>query len=224
MLTRDDCTVADAAGLIERACALGVRHLGFKDVGVTATTMHDMARRIRACGALCYLEVVSTTPETVLHSLEVARDLGVDRLLGGTDLDAAERTLGEMSRYFPFPGRPSGHPTQLGGSAALVAEHCGIARERGCGGVDLLAYRATEAEPLDLVRAARAALPGRTLIVAGSVDSPARIEALARSGADAFTVGTAVFDGTFAPGGASPDDQIAGILAACRHANAAARG
>ena len=86
--------------------------------------------------------------------------LGVDRILGGTDLEAATRILGDLSRYFPFPGRPVGHPTRLEGSAALVAEHSRAARAMGCGGVDLLAYRATEADPLDLVRAARAALPG----------------------------------------------------------------
>jgi hypothetical protein len=38
----------------------------------------------------------------------------------------------------------------------------------GCAGIDLLAYRATDAEPLDLVRAARAATSGR-LVVAGSI-------------------------------------------------------
>jgi hypothetical protein len=222
MLTRNDRTVEDAADFIERACGLGVRHLGFKDVGVAPATMRNMVRRIRACGALCYLEVVSTTPETVLRSLEVARDLGVDRILGGTDIDAAERTLGELSHYFPFPGRPTGHPTRLGGSAALVTEHCRNARDRGCGGVDLLAYRATEADSLDLVRAARAALPDRILIVAGSVQSPGQIDDLARVGVDAFTIGSAVFDRSFSPGIESMQDQIAGILAACRHANAAA--
>ena len=125
--------------------------------------------------------------------------LGVDRILGGTDLVTARRLLGDLSRYFPFPGRPVGHPTRLEGDAALVAEHCAHAMAQGCAGVDLLAYRATQAEPLDLVRAARAALAGGTLIVAGSVNSRARIHALAQAGADAFTVGSSVFDGSFSP-------------------------
>ena len=89
----------------------------------------------------------------------------------GTDLDAAKRILGDLAGYFPFPGRAIGHPTRLEGSAALVAEHSRKAQAMGCGGVDLLAYRATEADPLDLVRAARAALPGRKLIVAGSIST-----------------------------------------------------
>src|SRR4029450_10857936 len=91
-------------------------------------------------------------------------------------------------------------------------------RPAGCGGVDLLAYRATEAHPLDLVRAARNALPGRTLIVAGSVNSTERIHALAAAGADAFTIGSAIFDGVFSPSKRSFRAQIQDILEACNSA------
>ena len=88
----------------------------------------------------------------------------------------------------------------------------------GCGGVDLLAYRATQANPLDLVRAARAALAGGTLIVAGSVNSRQRIHALAESGVDAFTIGSAVFDGSFSPAKGALRGQILDILDACAKA------
>jgi hypothetical protein len=218
MLTRNDRTIEDAASLVDAACELGVRHIGFKDVGVPFATMRDVADRIRRRGGVSYLEVVSTTSEAVVRSLESARALEVDRILGGTDLDAAARILGGLGRYFPFPGRPVGHPTQLEGSADLVAEHCRASRAAGCGGVDLLAYRATEADPLDLVRAARNALPGRTLIVAGSVNSTERIHALAAAGADAFTIGSAIFDGAFSPSKRSFRAQIQDILEACNSA------
>ena len=215
MLTRNDRTIDDAASLVDSACDLGVRHIGFKDVGVSFPTMREMVANIRRRGGVCYLEVVSTTHEAMLRSLEAGRALGVDRILGGTDLDAAMRVLGDLSRYFPFPGRPVGHPTLLEGSAALVAEHCRTARSMGCGGVDLLAYRATQADPLDLVRAARAAMPQGELIVAGSVNSSRRINALAEAGVDAFTIGTAVFDGAFSPAKGSFRGQIQDILEAC---------
>jgi phosphoribosylformimino-5-aminoimidazole carboxamide ribonucleotide (ProFAR) isomerase len=64
--------------------------------------------------------------------------------------------------------------------------------------VDLLAYRAIDADPLDLVRAARRGTKG-TLVVAGSVSRVEQIEALRIAGADAYTIGSAVFDGSFAP-------------------------
>ena len=219
MLTRNDRTIEDAEDVVDAVCDLGVRHIGFKDVGVPAATMQALVAAIRRRGGTCYLEVVSTTPEAVVRSLEAGRALGVDRILGGTDLAAARRTLGELSRYFPFPGRPSGHPTRLDGSAELVAQHTQAALAAGCGGVDLLAYRATEADPLDLVRAARRALPGGTLIVAGSVRCKAQIEALAGAGADAFTIGSSVFDGSFSPGKGSLRGQIQDILAASEGAS-----
>jgi len=215
MLTRHDRTVEDADDAIEAACDLGVTHIGFKDVGVPPAAMQVLVQAIRARGAISYLEVVSTSPDAVLRSLHMARDLGVDRVLGGTDLDAAKRILGDLAGYFPFPGRPVGHPTRLEGSAALVAEHCRKAQAMGCGGVDLLAYRATEAEPPDLVRAARLALPGSRLIVAGSIGTKRRIDALAKAGVDAFTIGSAVFECAFSPGKRSLREQIEAILAAC---------
>lgn len=219
MLTRNDRTIENAASAIEYACDLGVRHIGFKDVGVSPTAMRELTQRIRARGGISYLEVVSTSADSVLRSLELGRSLGVDRILGGTDLAAANRVLGELSRYFPFPGTPVGHPTRLEGTAALVAEHCRSARASGCGGVDLLAYRATEAEPLDLVRAARRALPDATLIVAGSVHSPRQIRDLAQAGVDAFTVGAAVFDRSFSPVGGSVRDQLRDIISVCEQAS-----
>jgi putative N-acetylmannosamine-6-phosphate epimerase len=84
----------------------------------------------------------------------------------------------------------------------------------GCAGVDLLAYRATEADPLALVRAARAATPGQ-VIVAGSVNTPARIRGLREAGADAFTIGSAAFDGSFSPRKGLLRSQLLDILAAC---------
>ena len=44
MLTRNDRTVEDAEDLVDAVCDLGVRHIGFKDVGVPPATM-QRARR-----------------------------------------------------------------------------------------------------------------------------------------------------------------------------------
>ena len=82
-------------------------------------------------------------------------------------------------------------------------------------GVDLLAYRATEADPLDLVRAARKGTDGY-LAVAGSIDSPERIRAVAEAGADGFTIGTAALEGAFSPRKGSLASQLLEILEACK--------
>ena len=216
MFTRQDQTVEDCLATFEAIKDVGVAHLGFKDVGVERETLRELNRRIKASGAVSYMEVVSTTSEDCLNSARVAVDIGVDPLLGGTQVEEILTLLqGSGIEYLPFPGRPEGHPTRLGGTPQTVADDCRRFAALGCAGIDLLAYRATEADPLDLVRAARGATEG-TLVVAGSVDSPARIEALAAAGADAFTIGSAAFDGSFAPRKGLRASQLSDILAACR--------
>ena len=214
MFTRQDQTIDDCLATFEAIRAVGVSHLGFKDVGVDRDTLRELNRRIKDSGATSYLEVVSTTPEDCLASARTAVEIGVDRLMGGTDVPEILAVLGDSGiEFLPFPGRPEGHPTKLGGTSAEVAEDCRRFRDLGCAGADLLAYRATEADPLDLVRAARGAMDGY-LVVAGSVDSPDRIKALADAGADAFTIGTAAFDGSFSPRKGLLASQLEDILAA----------
>jgi hypothetical protein len=215
MLTRSDQTVGDCLEVLDEIAPLGLRHVGFKDVGVPPETLAELARRIRARGATSYMEVVSTSAEACLRSARVAREIGVDRLLGGTQVDEVLAILaGSAVAYHPFPGRPFDHPTKLGGSAADVEADCRRFAARGCAGVDLLAYRATEAAPLELVRAARRGTPGY-LLVAGSVHSAAQIQALREAGADAFTIGSAAFDGSFSPLVGSLRSQLRAIQDAC---------
>lgn len=215
MLTRSDQTITDCLDVLDDLAPLGLRHVGFKDVGVEPPVLAELARRIRASGATCYMEVVSTTASACLRSARVGREIGVDWLLGGNQVPEVLAILaGSAVRYAPFPGRPTGHPTQLGGSPADVEADCRRFDGLGCAGVDLLAYRATEADPLALVRAARAATRGM-LLVAGSVHRPEQIRALADAGADAFTIGSAAFDGSFSPRKGALRSQLADILATC---------
>jgi hypothetical protein len=215
MLTRNDATVENALDLIETARELGLSHIGFKDVGADAPMLRRLTQAIRAAGASPWMEVVSTTREAELRSVKLGRNLGVDRLMGGVHVEAALRILdGGATRYLPFAGRPSGHPTRLGGSAAEVEAQCRAFAAMGCAGVDILAYRATEAEPLDLVSACRRGfLDKGAVVVAGSVNSAARVAAIRACGADAFTIGTAAIEGSYAPGAGPLAAQLRAVLA-----------
>ena len=216
MLTRQDQTILDCLDVFDDIAELGLGHVGFKDVGVDGDTLRRLNRAIKDSGALSYMEVVSTSKEACLSSARTAREIGVDRLLGGNDVvDVLGVLDGSGIAYLPFPGRPEGHPTRLGGSADEIEADCRRFAELGCAGVDLLAYRATECEPLDLVRAARAGTEGQ-LVVAGSIASPERIQDVARAGADAFTIGTAALEGAFSPRKGALASQLQDILEACR--------
>ena len=218
MLTRNDQTVEDCIDLFDLIRPLGLRHVGFKDVGVEPAVLRKLADSIRATGAISYMEVVSENPQTALRSVRTARELGIDRLLGGTQAkEMLEILEGSQTKLYPFPGKPVGHPTRLGGTAELVEEQCRSLMSQGCAGVDILAYRATEADPLDLVRASRRGI-GKNgyLIVAGSVTSRERIAAVRDAGADAFTIGTAIFDGSYDQRKGSILSQLEAVLGDCR--------
>ena len=214
MLTRDDQTVKDCLDVLTEIEDVPLKHIGFKDIGVTPEVLRELHTRIKARGAATHLEVVSTDRDAALQAAKMAVDLGVDYLLGGTFVEETLQILsGSNVQYLPFPGRPTGHPTKLGGTAEEVAAQCTAFEQAGAAGVDLLAFRATDADPLDLVKAARKATAGM-LVVAGSISSISQIEALAEAGADAFTIGQAAFTGNISPRFGSLRSQLQEALTA----------
>ena len=61
-------------------------HIGFKDVGVDPDTLKRLRDRIKEDGRTSYMEVVSTSRDSCLRSAEVGARLGIDCLLGGTEV------------------------------------------------------------------------------------------------------------------------------------------
>ena len=216
MLTRQDRTILDCLEVFEEIKTLGLGHVGFKDIGADMGTLRRLTAEIKSTGAVSYLEVVSTSDDACLRSARAAVELGVDRLLGGTNIEAVlEAIRGTKISYLPFAGRPHGHPTVLDGTPAGIESDCRRFAEYGCAGVDLLAYRAIEANPIHLVRAARAGMPDNHVLVAGSIDSPERIRDVAEAGADSFTIGTAALEGSFSPRKGALKSQLMDIMEAC---------
>lgn len=217
MLTRNDLTVPDAAAHLETALEAGVRHVGFKDVGLPHEDLRGLAARIRAAGATCWLEVVSLDREAEIASVRAAVAIGVDRLLGGCRPGDAGPMLAEAGiAYHPFPGRVTGHPSVLEGDAAEIAASArALAARPDVAGLDLLAYRGSGAiEPM--TAAVCAAAFGKPVIAAGSIDRAERVAAMARAGCAGFTVGTAALDGAFRDAPADLPGQLRAILDAAR--------
>nr|WP_260443859.1 4-hydroxythreonine-4-phosphate dehydrogenase PdxA [Delftia sp. HK171] len=197
MLTQQDKTIADARERLREVLAQGVRHVGFKDIGLPLPQLRELARDIRAGGARVYLEVVSLDEASEVASARAAVELGVDVLMGGTRPEAVLPVLrGSGIAYYPFPGRISGHPSVLSGPAEdIVASARRIAGLEGVHGLDLLAYRFRGDVPA-LIKAVCDAVD-KPVVVAGSIDRSERIAAVLASGAAGFTIGTAAFEETF---------------------------
>lgn len=197
MLTQQDRTIADARERLREVLAQGVRHVGFKDIGLPLPELHALARDIRAGGARVYLEVVSLDEASEVASARAAVELGVDVLMGGTRPEAVLPVLrGSGIAYYPFPGKVSGHPSVLSGPVQdIVASARRMAGLDGVHGLDLLAYRFHGDVPA-LIKAVCDAVD-KPVVVAGSIDRSERIAAVQAGGAAGFTIGTAAFEETF---------------------------
>jgi len=197
MLTENDRTIPDARARLDEALEGGVRHIGFKDVGLPLSDLRALANAIRDAGGRSYLEVVSLDAESEMASARAAVDLDVDVLLGGTRAEEVTAiTRHHPVRYFPFPGVITGHPSVLEGpEEAIVGSAKALAALEHVHGLDLLAYRYVGDVP-NLMASVSAAV-SKPAIVAGSIDSADRVEAAAAAGAQGFTVGTAALAGAF---------------------------
>ncbi|OUL85066.1 4-hydroxythreonine-4-phosphate dehydrogenase [Paraburkholderia hospita] len=199
MLTENDATVSDALANYESLRDSPIRYVGFKDVGLPIAALKQLAQRIRADGRKVMLEVVATSREAELESINAALEIGVDYLLGGRNVEDALLMLrGSAIQYFPFAGRTVGHPTVLEGTMAEIAEDARrIASMPGVHGIDLLAYRfAGEGDPAELTRRVVEAV-GIPVIAAGSIDREKRVKAMISANTWGFTVGSALFQNAF---------------------------
>lgn len=197
MLTRQDQTVTNARAVYQDIRRCGLQFVGFKDIGLPLDELKLLANDIRQDGCKVMLEVVSSTQQSELHSIEAAIELKVDYLLGGRHAKEALKVLkGRNIQYFPFAGHTVGHPTKLTGTMQDIVED---ARELcaldGVHGLDLLAYRFAGDAP-ELARQVVQAVK-KPVIAAGSIDRPERVQAMRAAGMWAFTVGSALFDGLF---------------------------
>ncbi len=212
MLTRNDQTVEDAHVHLRTALDLGVRHIGFKDVGLPIEQLKALNQTITEGGATSYLEVVSLDRDSEIASAKAALEIGVDVLLGGTRVDDVLPIIeGAGLQYCPFPGRITGHPSILEGSIdEIVASAKELAARGGVSGLDLLAYRSDGDVPA-LMEAVCAAV-AKPVYIAGSIDTPERIATVKKAGAAGFTIGTAALDGKYPAGGTDLPGQLSAII------------
>jgi mannose-6-phosphate isomerase-like protein (cupin superfamily) len=212
MLTRNDRTVEDASEQLQTALALGVRHIGFKDIGLPIDQLKALNAAIKAGGATSYLEVVSLDRDSEILSAKAAVEIGVDVLLGGTRVDDVLPVItGTDIEYCPFPGHITGHPSVLEGSIEEIAESArALAARKGVHGLDLLAYRSREDVPA-LIKAVCAAV-SKPVYVAGSIDTPGQIAVVKEAGAAGFTIGTAALDGKYPAREEGVPGQLAAII------------
>lgn len=223
MLTHDDRTVDNAAEIMPTLAGTGLEYVGFKDVGADLAKQRELVGLAHDAGFEVMLEVVSTSKEAEMSSLRSAAEAGFDWVLGGTHGDETAGMLPDGVRYCPFPGRVVDHPSVLLGTVdEIAADAERLTALDHVGGLDLLAYRHSTVDPLDLIRAVTAASSG-PVIVAGSIASIERAIAVGDAGVWGYTIGSAIFDGLL-PGAPSVADQVRRVIEETASAADAAQG
>ncbi|MBE1546692.1 hypothetical protein GGC64_000700 [Mycobacterium sp. OAS707] len=213
MLTHGDRTIENAAEVVPQLADTGLRYIGFKDVGADAARQRELTALAHDTGFEVMLEVVSTSKEDELASLNAAAAAGVDWVLGGTHAADAAGLLPDGVRYCPFPGKVVDHPSVLLGSIDEIAgDAARLTALDHVSGLDLLAYRHPSADHEQLIREVVGRSSG-PVIVAGSIATIDRVLAVSDAGAWGFTIGSAIFDGLL-PGAPSVVDQVRCVMEA----------
>ena len=210
MLTYEDETVKNSFEVFDQCADLPSAFWGFKDVGLPKPNMKRLVQHMREKGKTTFLEVVSLSEKECLDGARLALDCGFDYLMGTVYYDSVFRLMeGKATKFFPFAGKVSGHPSILEGSIPEIVADGRRMQDRGVAGFDLLAYRYTaDAEALaeTFVRGVRV-----PVVLAGSIDGFPRLDVMKRIQPWAFTIGSAFFDQKFVPGG-SFREQMAAVL------------
>lgn len=207
MLTHNDVTVSDAREVFGEAADLPVRFWGFKDVGLSLAESERLVNDFREAGKTPVLEAVSFTEGEMLEAVTFAAGCGIEYFTGGRFSEAIAARVREAGmKYFPFCGETSGPPISLAGSIEDVERDAKRLVGNGADGVDLVAYRYTDGDPVELARRVVTSVGAERTIVAGSINSVERIRQMHEIGPSGFTIGGALFEGALRPDGSFRDN------------------
>lgn len=212
MLTHNDVTVPNAREIFREAADLPARYWGFKDVGLSVEEMESLVEDLRSAGKVPVLEVVNFDEAELVKAADLAIRCGFAYLTGSRfSATVAEKMRAAGITYLPFCGEVGGSPVALLGTAAEIVADAVQATSQGAHGVDLVAYRYQQGDPIGLARAVIDELGGDRVVVAGSVNSAERMRCMHDLGVFAYTMGGALFEGAFVPDG-SFRENLAAVL------------
>lgn len=198
MLTHNDKTVENALEVFESCKDLPVQFWGFKDVGVPKEEMIKILDAMKAAGKTTFLEVVSYSEEECMRGAKLAVELGYDYLMGTVYHESVFKYLATQNiKFLPFCGQVFGSPSVLEGTFDEIIDDANNLLAKGVDGIDLLAFR--HKDGAGLAEAYCKAID-KPVVIAGSINSPERIEFINKINPWAFTMGSALFTENFAPG------------------------
>ncbi len=200
MLTYNDETVKNALEVFNQCASLPCEFWGFKDIGLPVDQMKQLVNRMKEAGKTTFLEIVSLTEHECLAGAKVAVDCKFDYLMGTVFYNSVFEFLKDKPiKFLPFCGKVSGHPSIVEGTIEEAIEDGKKMEKIGVDGFDLLAYRYV-GDPEELAKEFIEAIK-LPVVVAGSINSFARLDKIKELDPWAFTIGSAFFEKKFVPDG-----------------------
>lgn len=198
MLTHNDKTVTNALEVFESCKDLPVDFWGFKDVGLPKEEMVKIINAMKTAGKTTFLEVVSYSEEECMQGAKLAVELGYDYLMGTVYHQSVFEYLSTQKiKFLPFCGKVSGSPSVLEGTFEEIIDDAKGLLAKGVDGIDLLSFR--HVDGAGLAQAYCKAID-KPVVIAGSINSNARLDFINEINPWAFTMGSALFTENFAPG------------------------
>lgn len=197
MLTHNDMTVKNAYELFEACKDLDIDFWGFKDVGIPKDQMVELINAMKAAGKQTFLEVVTYSEEECMAGAKLAVELGFDYLMGTIFYQSVLDYIKTQNiKFLPFCGKVSGSPSILEGTYEEIIEDAQkLLDMEGVYGIDLLSFRHV-VDGAELARAYCTAID-KPVVIAGSINSHARIDFIDEINPWAFTMGSALFTKNF---------------------------
>ena len=207
MLTWHDRTVENAPAVYAACRSTAAKYWGFKEDGLPLPEMKKLFAQMREDGKKTCLEVVTYTEAEGLAGAKMAVECGCDYLMGTMYSDEIRKLCADHGiQYLPFVGKITGRPSVLEGSLEEMVDEARAALAGGAAGIDLLGYRYT-GDAAALNRDFVAALDA-PVVLAGSVNSYARLDEVRAANPWAFTIGSAFFEGCFGQGFAEQINRV----------------
>lgn len=208
MLTKNDKTIKDAMSVFCSAKNSKAKYFGFKEEGLGLGQLKELSSAIKQSGKIPVLEAVVYDEKNALKSVQIAKELGCEALLGTCFFDSVFGLCRDFGlEYYPYVGKVEERPSVLNGSMEDISNHCYEVLQKGVKGINLLAFRhesidgallleEVASKMLDFLSSKNyTSLP---LCIAGSVDSYEKLSLIKRLKPRFFTIGTAFFENKFA--------------------------
>lgn len=205
MLTYHDQTVKNAIDVFESCRDLPVQDWGFKNIGLPTEEMKRLVALMKKEKKTTYMEVVTYTEKECLEAAKLAVECDFDYLMGTLYFESVHEVLKTAGlKYMPFCGTVWGNPSVLGHSVDEIIESAKELEAKGVFGTDILAYRFT-GDANELLERYIKEVDFRT-VVAGSIDSYAKMDYMKELKPYGITMGSALFDKKFVPEGTFCDN------------------